>query len=184
MSVWGPILDQISWPIVESANSPTFETDLSANGNSNLGFFLLRFLNIFHHGTWIILSHVLRFLLPKCSVCSSQFSSPIAYEKHIATINHIKRKSLLADRNRENEDGDSAERSELNESDFLTLDEVRVKICLHWSDLLDPFQCRVRKNHVETTENQIAFYRFRAAAASLSTLIMCNEIGTKLFVWN
>jgi hypothetical protein len=31
-----------------------------------------------------------KFLFPQCNVCSTKFYSPMAYEKHIATLNHIK----------------------------------------------------------------------------------------------
>ena len=33
---------------------------------------------------------ITKFLFPTCNVCSTQFFSPIAYEKHIATLMHIK----------------------------------------------------------------------------------------------
>ena len=33
---------------------------------------------------------ITKFLFPTCNVCDTQFFSPIAYEKHIATLIHIK----------------------------------------------------------------------------------------------
>ncbi|XP_043278712.1 DBIRD complex subunit ZNF326-like isoform X2 [Venturia canescens] len=72
-----------------------------------------------------------RFLTPFCRVCRIQFRSPMLFESHVCSLDHIKRKSLaderLSTRNGEAEGDSSApeeDDKEVNLDNFMTLDSV------------------------------------------------------------
>ncbi|XP_033224303.1 protein split ends-like isoform X2 [Belonocnema kinseyi] len=73
-----------------------------------------------------------RFLTPFCRVCRIQFRSPMLYETHVCSLDHIKRKSLQDEkRGGKRSNGGEAESSaaededkEMNLENFMTLDSV------------------------------------------------------------
>ncbi|XP_049833154.1 uncharacterized protein LOC126275441 isoform X1 [Schistocerca gregaria] len=71
-----------------------------------------------------------KFLMPYCSTCRMGFKSPMMYENHICSLDHIKRKALLdermrARRSRSNEpSGGEEEEKEVNMDKFMILDSV------------------------------------------------------------
>jgi hypothetical protein len=74
------------------------------------------------------------FLSPKCSICNGlQFFSPMAYHKHIASLEHIKVANAptlpntddkSAEEAKDQKDDDEENIMEFNPDDFVTLDEV------------------------------------------------------------
>ncbi|XP_012257120.2 zinc finger CCCH domain-containing protein 13 isoform X3 [Athalia rosae] len=75
-----------------------------------------------------------RFLTPFCRVCKIQFRSPMLYESHVCTLDHIKRKSALEDRigngavdgaeGEAESSGPDDDDKEVNLDNFMTLDSV------------------------------------------------------------
>lgn len=72
-----------------------------------------------------------RFLTPFCRVCRIQFRSPMLYETHICSLDHIKKKSLQDEKKGKHNGGGEAESSaaedddkEMNLENFMTLDSV------------------------------------------------------------
>ncbi|XP_076665228.1 uncharacterized protein LOC143367370 isoform X2 [Andrena cerasifolii] len=72
-----------------------------------------------------------RFLTPFCRVCRIQFRSPMLFETHVCSLDHIKRKSALKERmnagNGEAEadsSGPEEDDKEVNLDNFMTLDSV------------------------------------------------------------
>ncbi|XP_053995359.1 G patch domain-containing protein 8-like isoform X2 [Hylaeus anthracinus] len=72
-----------------------------------------------------------RFLTPFCRVCRIQFRSPMLFETHMCSLDHIKRKSALKERmNAGNGDaeadssGPEEDDKEVNLDNFMTLDSV------------------------------------------------------------
>jgi len=75
-----------------------------------------------------------KFLMPYCRVCRIGFKSPMLYENHICSLDHLKRKARLEermmrlhDRSRDMEDDDGSgmdEDKELNMENFMILDSV------------------------------------------------------------
>jgi len=75
-----------------------------------------------------------KFLMPYCRVCRIGFKSPMLYENHICSLDHLKRKARLEermmrlhDRGRDMEDDDGSgmdEDKELNMENFMILDSV------------------------------------------------------------
>lgn len=67
------------------------------------------------------------FLNPRCSVCDTDYFSPMAYERHIATLQHIRRR---ADSDIDEKDKDlqqvveEMDDEQLDLNNFMTLDEV------------------------------------------------------------
>ncbi|XP_071644719.1 uncharacterized protein [Temnothorax longispinosus] len=73
-----------------------------------------------------------RFLTPFCRVCRIQFRSPMFFETHMCSLEHIKRKSILRERMNANGSGEAEADSsapeeddkEVNLDNFMTLDSV------------------------------------------------------------
>ncbi|KMQ95710.1 zinc finger protein [Lasius niger] len=73
-----------------------------------------------------------RFLTPFCRVCRIQFRSPMFFETHMCSLEHIKRKSMLRERMNANGSGEAEADSsapeeddkEVNLDNFMTLDSV------------------------------------------------------------
>ncbi|KAL0134761.1 hypothetical protein PUN28_001496 [Cardiocondyla obscurior] len=73
-----------------------------------------------------------RFLTPFCRVCRVQFRSPMFFETHMCSLEHIKRKSILRERMNANGSGEAEADSsapeeddkEVNLDNFMTLDSV------------------------------------------------------------
>lgn len=75
-----------------------------------------------------------KFLMPYCRVCRIGFKSPMLYENHICSLDHLKRKARLEermmhlhDRSRDIEDDDGSgvdDDKELNMDNFMILDSV------------------------------------------------------------
>ncbi|XP_014487807.1 PREDICTED: uncharacterized protein DDB_G0283697-like isoform X3 [Dinoponera quadriceps] len=73
-----------------------------------------------------------RFLMPFCRVCRIQFRSPMLFETHMCSLDHIKRKSALKERMNANGSGEAEADSsapeeddkEVNLDNFMTLDSV------------------------------------------------------------
>ncbi|XP_069677621.1 uncharacterized protein [Periplaneta americana] len=73
-----------------------------------------------------------KFLMPYCRVCRIGFTSPMLYENHICSLDHLKRKARLEermmhmhrDRDRDDDDGSGMDDKELNMDNFMILDSV------------------------------------------------------------
>ncbi|EZA46844.1 DNA ligase 1 isoform X2 [Ooceraea biroi] len=73
-----------------------------------------------------------RFLTPFCRVCRIQFRSPMFFETHMCSLEHIKRKSVMRERMNANGSGEAEADSsapeeddkEVNLDNFMTLDSV------------------------------------------------------------
>ncbi|XP_065216107.1 zinc finger protein on ecdysone puffs-like [Planococcus citri] len=63
------------------------------------------------------------FLNPRCSVCHLSFETPILYEHHKCTLNHIKRKAFLERKGADVKDGDKDEENN-DDDNFMVLDSV------------------------------------------------------------
>ncbi|KAF2898568.1 hypothetical protein ILUMI_07613 [Ignelater luminosus] len=64
-----------------------------------------------------------KFLMPYCRVCRITFKSPMLYETHICSIEHIKRKSRV-DMNGEKSDKDDGSGNDEELENFMTIDSV------------------------------------------------------------
>ena len=85
-----------------------------------------------------------KFLMPYCRVCRITFKSPMLYETHICSIDHIKRKA----RNEVNGEKSDKEEGSANDEDnlenFMTIDSVgdfdgriiTLFVCLHYRKLI------------------------------------------------
>ncbi|XP_067008566.2 zinc finger protein on ecdysone puffs isoform X2 [Anabrus simplex] len=76
---------------------------------------------------------MMKFLMPICYVCELEFKSPMLYENHLCSLDHIKRKAAKAERQRRRseklkteEEGSGAddEDKDLNLDNFMILDSV------------------------------------------------------------
>lgn len=65
-----------------------------------------------------------RFLMPFCKVCCITFRSPMLYENHVCSLDHIKRKAKVESDEKAREVAGSGNEGELNLENFLTLDSV------------------------------------------------------------
>ncbi|XP_060534770.1 zinc finger protein on ecdysone puffs-like [Cylas formicarius] len=67
-----------------------------------------------------------RFLMPRCKVCSITFKSPMIYESHCCSIQHIKRKQQQEQQQEQQQRQDASEQSgdDDNLEDFTTIDSV------------------------------------------------------------
>ncbi|XP_063240918.1 uncharacterized protein LOC134541413 isoform X2 [Bacillus rossius redtenbacheri] len=68
-----------------------------------------------------------RFLMPMCNVCEIRFRSPMQYENHLCSLDHIKRKAHLRermDREREEKEEGSEDDKDINMENFMILDSV------------------------------------------------------------
>ncbi|XP_024947199.1 zinc finger protein on ecdysone puffs isoform X3 [Cephus cinctus] len=72
-----------------------------------------------------------RFLTPFCRVCRMQFRSPMSYETHVCSLDHIKRKSMVEERMNNgsveaeaDSSGPDEDDKEVNLDNFMTLDSV------------------------------------------------------------
>ena len=62
---------------------------------------------------------------PKCTVCVKSFPTPMSYEKHLCTLKHLR--TVLEPNQKDNQkdkEEDEDDNSELDPSEFVTLDEV------------------------------------------------------------
>ncbi|XP_067008470.2 uncharacterized protein [Anabrus simplex] len=71
---------------------------------------------------------ILDFMKPYCRICKFKLSSPMMYEKHLCSLDHIKRKALLgSEKDLLKDSGSGAEEDEEKDLDlenFMTLDSV------------------------------------------------------------
>lgn len=66
-----------------------------------------------------------KFLMPFCKTCRITFRSPMLYENHLCSLEHIKRKAQVDSDDKSRADGGgSGNEGELNLDNFLTLDSV------------------------------------------------------------
>ncbi|XP_023290307.1 TRAF3-interacting protein 1 [Orussus abietinus] len=72
-----------------------------------------------------------RFLTPFCRVCRIQFRSPMLFETHVCSLDHIKRKSMMEERMKNGNtqaepesSGADEDDKEVNLDNFMTLDSV------------------------------------------------------------
>ncbi|XP_068084946.1 zinc finger protein on ecdysone puffs [Anabrus simplex] len=69
---------------------------------------------------------MVKFLNPYCRVCKQRFNTPMFYEHHLCSLDHIKFKALLADKSKsdDEEGGGKDDEKELNLDNFMILDSV------------------------------------------------------------